>query len=138
MTVASNTTRLSPEDQDALMRWPYVYGIPIFPADSINKGIYVRSWPTKDFSKTDFRKEMLKGAYDNGAAARLGLTLDGKLYTVALDFDGEDAVNAWFDSSWEHVLTAAGRTLIEWHQDKGKIHVLFFAKEPIQKQQIHI
>lgn len=88
----SSTTNLSPEDQKALMRWPYVYRIPIFAADSVNKGIHVNEWSTCDFSKTDFRKEMLEGKYDNGAAARLGPTLEGGLYSVALDFDGWDAV----------------------------------------------
>lgn len=133
----SSTTNLSPEDQKALMRWPYVYRIPIFAADSVNKGIHVNEWSTCDFSKTDFRKEMLEGKYDNGAAARLGLTLEGGLYSVTLDFDGWDAVVAWFES-WERVVALAQKTLVEWHQDKGKIHILIFTKEPLQNKKIHI
>jgi P4 family phage/plasmid primase-like protien len=131
-------TRLSPEDQEALMRWPYVYGIPIFPADSINKHISLTGWPTLDFTKVDFRGEMLKGMYDNGAAARTGRTLMAKgLYSTALDFDGWDALKAWF-GSWERVLALAQKTLVEWHQDNGKIHVLLFTKEPIPNKKIHI
>jgi putative DNA primase/helicase len=131
------TPKLSPEDQEALMKWPYAYGMPIFPADSINKRISLNGWPTFDFCKTDFRKEMLEGKYDDGAAARTGRTLKGDLYAVALDFDGWDAVVAWFET-WERVLALAQKTLIEWHQDKGKIHVLIFTKEPLQNKKIHI
>ena len=43
------TTRLSKEDQERLMIWPYVYRIPIFPADTINKEISLIGWNTKDF-----------------------------------------------------------------------------------------
>jgi hypothetical protein len=116
---APATTRLSKKEQDALMRWPEIYKIPIFPADTVNKTVNFKGWPDKDFSKINFRKEMLKGAYDNGVAARLGLTLDGKLYAVALDFDGWDAVIAWFESC-DRVLALSQKTLVEWHQDKGK------------------
>ena len=119
------------------MRWPYIYGIPIFAADSINKHVYVNGWSTFDFSKTDFRKEMLLGRYDDGAAARLGPTLKGDLYTVALDFDGWDAVEAWFQT-WDRVVALAQKTLVEWHQDKGKIHVVMFTKESLQNRKVHI
>lgn len=137
MTFTTNTTRLTAEDQEALMKWPYVYSIPIFAADSINKRIGLNGWPTLDFNKVDFRKEMLEGKYDNGAAARLGPTLKGDLYSVALDFDGWDAVLAWFET-WERVLELAQKTLVEWHQDKGRIHVLIFTKEPLPNKKIHI
>ena len=40
----------------------------------------------------------------------LGRTLAGNLYSFALDFDGEDAVLAWF-GSWDRVLDAAKRPL---------------------------
>ena len=69
--------------------------------------------------------------------ARLGLTLDGKLYATALDFDGIDAVNAWFEK-WDRALALAQKTLVEWHQDKGKIHVVIFTTEPLQNKKIHI
>jgi hypothetical protein len=136
MTVMQTT--LSPEDQEALMRWPYEYKIPIFPADTINKTVSVKQWSTTDFSKVDFRAEMLRGAYDNGAAARLGQTLEEGLYSIALDFDGWDAVVAWF-GSWDNVLAHSKKSpLVEWHQDQGKIHVILFAHEPLPKKKMHI
>lgn len=130
-------TKLTKEDQEALMRWPYIYGIPIFEADSINKEIHVKKWSTFDFNQINFKAEMLKGRYDNGAAVRLGSTLKGDLYATALDFDGLEAVLAWF-GSWDRVLKLAQKTLVEWHQDKGKIHVLIFTKEPLENRKIHI
>lgn len=130
MTFTTSTTKLTPEDQAALMRWPYVHTIPIFPADTVNKIVSLKQWSTFDFSQTDFRKEMLEGKYDNGAAAKLGPTLIGDLYSVALDFDGWDAVVAWFES-WEQVVALAQKTLVEWHQDRGKIHVLNIYKGTI-------
>ena len=70
--------------------------------------------------------------------ARLGPTLEGDLYSVCLDYDGPDAVNAWF-RSWDNVVSLAQKkTLVEWHQDKGKIHVVFFTTEPLQNRKIHI
>jgi hypothetical protein len=123
------TTKLSKEDQKILMRWPYVYGIPIFEADSVNKEIHLSGWSTSDFRQ--------KGRYDKGAAARLGPTLKGDLYSVCLDFDGWEAVFAWFES-WDRVVALAQKTLIEWHQNKGKIHVLMFTKESIPNKKIHV
>lgn len=131
------TTKLTPEDQEALMRWPEVYRVPIFEADSTNKEIHYDNWQNQDFTKTDFRAKMLRGDYDNGFAARMGRTLDGDKYTVALDFDGPDAVNAFF-REWNSVVVLAQDVLIEWHQDRGKLHLVFQAKQPLQKRRIYI
>lgn len=119
------------------MRWPYVCKIAIFPADTVNKTVGLKQWPTIDFSKVDFRTEMKRGVYDNGAACRLGQTLEEGLYSIALDFDGWDAVEAWF-GSWENVLKHSEKSLVEWHQDKSKIHVLLFAHEPFPNKKIYI
>ena len=119
------------------MRWPYKYGIPILPADTYNKEIHYDNWQNEDFSKTDFRKEMLDGKYDKGAAARTGPTLNEGVYAIALDFDNWDAVIAWF-GSWENVLAYSKKSLVEWHQNQGKIHVILFSDEPIAKKRIFI
>lgn len=137
MKFTTGTTKLTPQDQDALMKWPQIHGLPLLPADSINKKINTNEWSTFDFSHTDFKKEMLEGKFDNGAAVRLGPTLKGDLYAVALDFDGWHAVVAWF-GNWERVLMLSQRTLVEWHQDKGKIHALLLTKEPLPTKKIHI
>lgn len=68
----ATTTVLSPEDQEMLMRWPFVHKIPIFEADSVNKAVNLMQWSTMDFRKTDFRAEMLKGVYDKGGAKTAG------------------------------------------------------------------
>jgi Bifunctional DNA primase/polymerase, N-terminal len=131
------TTKLLPEDQEALMLWPEKRGIPIFPADSCNKGIHYNGWQEQDFSKVDFRKEMLDCKYDNGAAARTGKTLNEGIYAIALDFDHWDAVIAWF-GSWENVVAHSKKSLVEWHKNQGKIHVILFANEPIPNKHIYI
>lgn len=130
-------TKLSAEDQETLMRWPYEYKIPIFPADPYNKEIHYNGWQELDFNKVDFRKEMVDGKYDNGAAARTGQTLNEGVYSIALDFDHPDAVIAWF-GSWENVVVHSKKSLIEWHKNEGKIHVILFANEPIPNKKIYI
>ena len=99
------------------MRWPYVYGIPILPADVVNKRPILNHWNTADLSKVNFKAEMLKGTYDKGQPARLGPTLQPGIYSIALDFDDWDAVIAWF-GTWENVLTYSKKSLVEWHQNK--------------------
>jgi P4 family phage/plasmid primase-like protien len=131
------TTYLSAEDQYALMLWPHAHRIPIIPADTANKTISLKQWPTMDFGNIDFKTEMFKGKYDKGAAIRLGPTLQEDVYSVALDFDGWDAVIAWF-GSWENVLLYSKKSLVEWHQNKGKIHVIIFTHEPLPNKKIHI
>jgi hypothetical protein len=131
------STRLSPEDQQMLMRWPEIYRIPIFPANPVAREIHYDGWKEQDFSKVDFRKEMLDGKYDNGAAARTGPTLSKDIYSIALDFDHWDAVIAWF-GSWDNVVAHSKKSLVEWHKNQGKIHVVLFANEPIPNKKIYI
>ena len=119
------------------MIWPYAHRIPIIPADTANKTISLKQWPTMDFSNIDFKIEMLRGKYDEGAAIRLGPTLQEGVYSVALDFDGWEAVIAWF-GLWDNVLAYSKKSLVEWHQEKGKIHVILLTKEPLPNKKIRI
>jgi hypothetical protein len=54
-----------------------------------------------------------------------------------LDFDGWDAVLAWF-SSWEGVIEASKRTRIEWHGDKTRLHYFILADKPLPNRRIHV
>jgi hypothetical protein len=112
-------------------------GIPIFPADTKNKEIHLNGWSEKDFSKIDFTAECDSGKYDNGLAIRTGKTISGKHNLIAIDFDGINAVLAWF-GSWEQVLEVAKRTRIEWHGDKWRLHMFLLASRPIKNKRIRI
>ncbi|MPZ06619.1 MAG: hypothetical protein GEU26_09425 [Nitrososphaeraceae archaeon] len=131
------TTTLTPEQREAILQWPERNDIPIFPADTRNKKIWLSSWQDIDFSKIDFRSKLENGEYDKGIAIRMGKTLSGKYYAVAFDFDGRDAVVEWF-GNWDRVVSLSKKTIIEWHQDKGKIHVIFLSKIPFQNRKLHI
>lgn len=131
------TSRLSAGEQTAILYWPEIAHIPIIPADTRNKKIWLNSWSKADFTGFDFRSKIASGEYDNGIAVRLGKTLSDEYYAVALDFDGKDAVLEWF-RSWENVVETAKRTRIEWHEDKSRLHMFFLAKEPIANRKIQI
>lgn len=100
--------------------------------NSAEKGINLTGWSSRDFkfSIEQFEQDLITGIFDNGVLMRTGLTLKGD-YLVVIDFDGWNAVLAWF-GSWEEVLKEAIRTRIEWHLDKGKIHVHYILPEPIK------
>jgi hypothetical protein len=131
------TTRLTQEEQEAILYWPEIADIPIIPADTKNKKIWLDKWQEIDFTNVDFRAKLANGDYDNGIAIRTGKTLSGKYYSIALDFDGWDAVVEWF-GTWEQVIALSKQTVVEWHQDKCKIHVIFLSNSPIQNRRIHI
>ena len=67
----------------------------------------------------------------------LGKTLPGSAYpySFALDFDGEYAVMEFF-GSWDKVLSLSRRTRIEWHQDRGRLQIVFFSKRRVTKKRI--
>ena len=138
-TTTNTTTRLTLEQQAAVIYWPEVAGIPIIEADTGKKHVNVHGWQNLDLTKVDFRAKLANGDYDNGIAIRLGKTLSGQYYSFALDFDGWDAVEEWF-GDWEQVLELSKKTRIEWHgDDRGRIHCIFLAKEPIANtSHIHI
>jgi hypothetical protein len=133
----TNTTRLTPEQQAAVIYWPEVAGIPFIEADTRKKHVNVKGWQNIDFSKVDFRTRLAKGAYDNGIALVLGKTLSGQYYSFALDFDGIDAVLEWF-GSWKRVTELSKKTRIEWHGNKWRLHCILLAKRPIVNRKIHI
>src|SRR5918996_834635 len=131
------TSRLSKEQLSAVLYWPEIADVVIFPADTKNKEIHLTGWSEKDFSKVDFTAECYSGRYDNGIAIRTGKTISGKHCLVAIDFDGVDAVLAWF-GDWEQVLQVAKRTRIEWHGDKWRLHMFLLASKPVKNKRIHI
>ncbi|MGC1131366.1 MAG: hypothetical protein WA941_00980 [Nitrososphaeraceae archaeon] len=131
------STILTPAQQKAVLDWPKVAGIGIFQADTKNKKISLKDWPKLDLSKIDYNAELASGKYDNGIAGRLGKTLSGEHYAIALDFDGWEAVAAWF-GTWERVQTFAQKNIVEWHQDRGKIHVILLSEIPVPNRKIHI
>jgi len=131
------TTSLTSEQQTAILYWPEIARIPIIPADTRNKRIWLNGWSKVDFANYDFRSRLGNGDYDNGIAVRLGKTLSSEYFSVALDFDGMDSVLAWF-GSWDNVIETAKRTRIEWHEDKARLHMFFLTKEPIANRKIQI
>ncbi|MGI0044554.1 MAG: hypothetical protein ACRD47_12675, partial [Nitrososphaeraceae archaeon] len=131
------STTLTPEQQKAVLDWPRVVGIGIFQADTKNKKISLIDWPKIDLSKIDYERELAGGKYDNGIAGRLGKTLSDEQYAIALDFDGWDAVSAWF-GTWERVESFAQKNIVEWHRDRGKIHVILLSPVPMPNRKIHI
>ena len=130
---------MSPEEQADALAWPEIRDIPIFPADSRNKRIFMYGWQKMDFTNYDFRSKLEAGEYDNGIAIRTGRTITGKnaAYSIAIDFDGWDALEEWF-GNWERVESLSQKTLIEWHKNRSKIHVLLFSKEAISNRKIQI
>jgi hypothetical protein len=124
-------TKLTSEQQSAVLYWPMTAKIPIIPCDSKAKD-FNSSWKNGiDFSKVDWNEKLAAGEYDNGIALKLGETLQSGLYSFALDFDGIDAVMEFF-GSWDNVLSLSKKTRIEWHQNKGRIHIIFFAHRPVK------
>jgi len=126
------------EDQDKILSWPYVYDIAIFEGDTKNKRIDKKRWQEEDYSKADFKQRLESGLYDQGICIALGKTISGTHYTFALDFDGWDAIIAWFggdtkEETWERVKALARRTRVEWHDnyEDGKIHVILKSQKPL-------
>jgi hypothetical protein len=106
------TTKLTPEEQNAVLAWPCIHHIPMLECDSRGKNIWTEGWQKLDLHNVDWKAKLEEGCYDNGIAIRLGRCLsNGKqeLCSFALDFDDWDAVIAWF-GSWENVLAWANNT----------------------------
>jgi len=109
------TTKLTPEQQKAVLAWPYTHGIPLLQCDSRGKKVWTQGWQKLDLNNVDWQAKLVEGCYDNGIAIRLGRCLsNGKqeLCSFALDFDDWDAMIAWF-GSWENVLAWANNTRID-------------------------
>jgi hypothetical protein len=130
-------TRLTVEQQSRLLYWPTILKIPVIEANTVNKKIFVNGWQQMDFSNVDFKAKLLNGDYDNGAAIRCGLNLTKEYYVIALDFDGWNAIEAWF-GTWDRVLALAKKQIVEWHQDRNKIHVILLSKMSIPNRKMHI
>jgi hypothetical protein len=138
-------TKLTPEEQRKTHEWNERYGIPFVPAKTKIKKIYQEGWSDAHyFDNVNFADNLAAGLYDDGIAIILGRTLtpdDDSApynYSFALDFDGWDAVVAWFgeENTWQEVLKSAHRTRIEWHGDKERLHYLFLSKRPIKNKHI--
>jgi Bifunctional DNA primase/polymerase, N-terminal len=130
-------SKLSKEQKKAISYWFETVDVGIIPADTKNKAIHQNGWSRIDYSSVDFNGELNSGQYDNGIAVRTGRTISGKYYLIAFDFDGDDAVLAWF-GDWEQVLEVAKWTRIEWHGDKWRLHMFVLANRPIKNKRIHI
>jgi hypothetical protein len=137
------STKLTPEEQSAILYWPEIADIPII--DKVNsrtKQVWNTGWPHIDFSNVDFRAKLTNGDYDDGIAILTGRTITGKYakYLAVIDFDGMDTIEEWFgsDNTWEHVLDAAKGTRIEWHQDKTRLHMFLLIDRSITSRKIHI
>lgn len=131
-------TSISSEDQKSnALYWPLTAGIGIFPADTKNKRIYFDGWSRTDFKNIDFTADLNNGSYDMGIGIRTGKTISDKHYVIAIDFDGNDAVLAWY-SNWEQVLKIARQTRIEWHGDKSRLHMFLLAGKPVKNRRIRI
>ena len=136
MTEEGAITKLTQEQQSYVLYWPTIAKIPIIPCDSRNKS-FSYPWKDVDFTSEDWNRNLAAGLYDNGIALRLGPTLQPGVYSFALDFDGIDAVMEFF-GSWENVISMAKKTRIEWHQDKGRLHIVFFAEKNVTKKRTDI
>ena len=42
-------TRLSEEEQQAILYWTATIGVPVFPADTRRKGLYINGWSEINF-----------------------------------------------------------------------------------------
>jgi hypothetical protein len=81
---SASITKLTPEQQSAVLYWPTIAKIPIIPCDSKVKG-FSSNWKNGvDFSTTDFVANLKIGKYDNGIALVLGKTLPGSLICTRL------------------------------------------------------
>ena len=68
-------TRLTPEQQAAVMYWPFIAKIPIIPCNSKIKQVTFKDWQILNLDKVDYKNNLESGLYDNGIAVRLGQTL---------------------------------------------------------------
>lgn len=134
------------EEQKKILSWPYVHDVAIFEADTKSKRVNKDGWQEEDYSKVDFKQRLESGLYDRGICLALGKTFSQKHYVFTLDFDGWDAIIAWFggDSkgeTWERVKALARHTRIEWHEnfEDGKIHLILKSYRLLGKnRRIHI
>jgi hypothetical protein len=69
--VVSVKTKLTPEQQSAVLSWPHRRKIPIIHCDSKTKR-FDSQWKSIDFSQIDFSAKLAAGEYDNGIALVLG------------------------------------------------------------------
>jgi hypothetical protein len=65
-------TKLTPEQQEAVLFWPLIAHMPIIPCDSQSKQVHVKEWQKMNLDKVDYKQNLQKGLYDNGIAIRLG------------------------------------------------------------------
>jgi hypothetical protein len=130
-------TRLTTQQQSRLLYWTDTLKIPIIEANTANKKIFVHGWQNLNYSNVDFKAKLLNGDYHNGVAIRCGLNLTKEYHVIALDFDGWDAIEAWF-GNWDRVLALVKKQIVEWHQDKTKIHVILLSKMSVPNRKIHI
>ena len=82
--MTTTNTRLTPEEQVAVMRWPEQLDIGIIHAAPKVKEVHYTEWQKLDFSNVNFRQNLESGIYDEGIAIRTGKTISGNKYLVVL------------------------------------------------------
>src|SRR5215813_8819837 len=83
------TTKLTPEQQKAVLDWSRKYHIPVFGCDSREKKVWTEGWQKLDLNNVDSEAKLRQACYDNGIVIRLGRCLSkGKqqLWSFAFDF----------------------------------------------------
>src|SRR5690349_15044434 len=104
-----------------LRYWPYIAKLGLVRIDSKNRKFNLETDEQRkqDVNTIDHEARIQSGCYDSGAAVRLGWTIGGQYYAIAIDLDGWHAVKAWFggitdDETWDLVLQYAKTKRVEW------------------------
>lgn len=133
-------------DNDILY-WPRTAHIGIVQVDSQNRRYDLAKWKDYDFNAANYEENVRQGLYNTGIALRLGKCIKPfqDRHIFAFDFDGWHSVVLWFgepgetdEQIWDKVLQMARETRIEWHNNRGRLHMLFFADEPVRKTRIQL
>ena len=123
--------------------WPQIAKIGFIECNSRKKKVWISQWQDLNLNATNYEQNDKNGLYKQGIAIRLGQCLEPceNRYSFALDFDGWNAVTAWFggandEETWNNVIEMAKKTRIEWHQDKSKLHMIMYSNRPIINKKI--
>jgi len=134
---------LNPED---ILDWPRNKKIGIVWCKSDEKE-YKAYWKDVDFNTIDYESNVKNGIYNQGIALVLRKCLEpfSDHYAFALDFDGWPAVAAFFgypgdieDQIWERVIEYSQKHRVEWHKNKGRLHVIFYANKLVDSRKLTV
>lgn len=129
--------RFNKDNAAAISFWAKKEDIPFIYCQTYpEKKVWVNDWPNIDYTNVDFADKThaqnlnYQNLEINGIAIILGQTIHKDCYIWALDFDGWDAIEKWFNT-WEDVEESAKKTRIEHHKSNDSIHYLFKSKRPL-------